>query len=529
MAAAEWLSSCLAQGKFRIETGGGLLMRRVGKTVIRKRALWRWFFFLLLNVVCLNGHAENEVDEPDRPSTLYLHVLLEKVTNTYPPYLAALIERDIAQGQLRSARGAFDFQTFARIFDNPTGFYQSSTIEAGFEQFTGLWGSTLFGGYRWTDGILPDYYYDRRTDGGGSPNIGFKLPLLKNRAIDQRRRSIQNARLDVELADPVIQRQHLDFVRAASAAYLNWIKTGRALEVAERMLALAKDRRLAIETRIDQGLEAKAVALENDQVVVSREILLIDAQRDFDSAGIALSLFHRDDQDEPVRPLREQLPETWPSTSESPEDLISSAWKYASRHRPELRIYELELLKLGVDKEYYRNQLLPSLDAYASASQNLGESLYKDTGELELKLGIEFRVPLQRNAAKGAADANAAKIEQMQTKASFAMEKVFAEIEKGYVSISASDEKLTLTRENRRLAEMLREIEEDRFRLGATNLLSVQIREQTAIKAEQSLLSAQHSYYLAIIDFLISSGINFDTYQEDSPGLWELAGQWSGD
>jgi outer membrane protein TolC len=76
---------------------------------------------------------------------------------------------------------------------------------------------------------------------------------------------------------------------------------------------------------------------------------------------------------------------------------------------------------------------------------------------------------------------------------------------------------------------MLREIEEDRFRLGATNLLSVQIREQTAIKAEQSLLSAQHSYYLAIIDFLISSGINFDTYQEDSSGLWELAGQWSGD
>jgi outer membrane protein TolC len=496
---------------------------------LMKHKTWRCLIHLLLAIVYLQTNAETGPDEDVPSDTIYLQTLLEKVTNTYPPYLAALIERDIAQGQLRSTRGAFDFQTFARIFDNPTGFYESTTIEAGFEQFTGLWGSTLFGGYRWTDGLLPDYYADRRTDAGGSPNIGFKLPLLKNRAIDQRRRALQNARLDVELVDPVIKRQYLDFVRAATAAYLNWIKTGKALEVAERMLSLAEDRRLAIETRIGQGLEAKSVLLENDQWVLSRKIATIDARRDFEAAGIALSLFYRNDEDDPVRPRKNQLPDAWPQISKAPEDLIAPAWKHASGHRPELRIYELELQKLGVDKEYYRNQLLPSLDAYASASQNIGDSLYKDTGELELKLGIEFRVPLQRNAAKGAASVNQAKIEQMQKKAAFAMEKVFAEIEKGYVSLTASGEKLELSRDNRRMAETLREIEADRFRLGATNLLSLQIREQTAIKAEQSLLSAQYTFYLAVVDFLISSGVNFDEYQTLDSGLWDLADQWVGD
>lgn len=494
-----------------------------------KNKAWAYLIHLLLVIVYLQTNAKTRADEDVPSDIIYLQTLLEKVTNTYPPYLAALIERDIAQGQLRSTRGAFDFQTFARIFDNPTGFYESTTIEAGFEQFTGLWGSTLFGGYRWTDGLLPDYYADRRTDAGGSPNIGFKLPLLKNRAIDQRRRALQNAKLDVELVDPVIQRQYLDFVRAATAAYLNWIKTGKVLEVAERMLLLAEDRSLAIETRIEQGLEAKSVLLENDQWVLSRKIATIDARRDFEAASIALSLFYRNDEDEPLRPLRNQLPDTWPQISKAPEDLIAPAWKHASGHRPELRIYELELQKLGVDKEYYRNQLLPSLDAYASASQNLGDSLYKDTGEVELKLGIEFRVPLQRNAAKGAASANQAKIEQMQQKVAFAMEKVFAEIEKGFVSLTASGEKLELSRDNRRMAETLREIEADRFRLGATNLLSLQIREQTAIKAEQSLLSAQYAYYLAVVDFLISSGVNFDDYQTLDSGLWDLADQWARD
>jgi outer membrane protein TolC len=498
-------------------------------SVLMKNKAWAYLIHLLLVIVYLQTNAKTRADEDVPSDIIYLQTLLEKVTNTYPPYLAALIERDIAQGQLRSTRGAFDFQTFARIFDNPTGFYESTTIEAGFEQFTGLWGSTLFGGYRWTDGLLPDYYADRRTDAGGSPNIGFKLPLLKNRAIDQRRRALQNAKLDVELVDPVIQRQYLDFVRAATAAYLNWIKTGKVLEVAERMLSLAEDRRLAIETRIEQGLEAKSVLLENDQWVLSRKIATIDARRDFEAASIALSLFYRNDEDEPLRPLRNQLPDTWPQISKAPEDLIAPAWKHASGHRPELRIYELELQKLGVDKEYYRNQLLPSLDAYASASQNLGDSLYKDTGEVELKLGIEFRVPLQRNAAKGAASANQAKTEQMQQKVAFAMEKVFAEIEKGFVSLTASGKKLELSRDNRRMAETLREIEADRFRLGATNLLSLQIREQTAIKAEQSLLSAQYAYYLAIVDFLISSGVNFDEYQTLVSGLWDLADQWARD
>lgn len=498
-------------------------------SVLMKNKAWAYLIHLLMACVYLETNAENGADRDVPFDTIYLQTLLEKVTNTYPPYLAALIERDIAQGQLRSTRGAFDFQTFARIFDNPTGFYDSASIEAGFEQFTGLWGSTLFGGYRWTDGILPDYYADRRTDAGGAPNIGFKLPLLKNRATDQRRRALQKAELEVELVDPAIQRQYLDLVRAATAAYLNWIKTGKALEVAERILSLAENRHLAIETRIEQGLEAKSVLLENDQWVLSRKIATIDARRDFEAARIALSLFYRNDQDDPLRPLKSQLPNTWPQISNPPENLIALAWKHASRHRPELRIYELELRKLGVDKEYYRNQLSPSLDAYASASQNLGDSLYKDTGEVELKLGIEFRVPLQRNAAKGAASANQAKIEQMQKKAAFAVEKVFAEIEKGYVSLTASGEKLELSRDNRHMAETLREIEADRFRLGATNLLSLQIREQTVIKAEQSLLSAQYAYYLAIVDFLISSGVNFDEYQTLDSGLWDLADQWARD
>jgi outer membrane protein TolC len=476
-----------------------------------------WVFHVLLCFFGIVGVAQ------ESKPVLHFETVLQSVTSQYPPYLAALIERDIAQGHLRSTKGAFDFETFAKVFQNPTGFYESTTVEAGFEQFTGIWGSTVFGSYRWTDGLLPDYYSERRTDRSGTPSLGFKLPLLRDGSIDKRRAAIAKAKLEVELVNPVIQRQRLDFVKASASAYLNWMKAGKNLQIAEQMLELATLRTNAIQTRIDKGLSAPVVSLENRQMVVSRQMSLIKARRAFESASITLSLFLRDIDDAPVKPVREQLPQTWPELVTVPEDILSTAWKYASVHRPEIRYYNLEMLKLGVDSELFQNQLNPRLDAYVAASQSQGQSLYKDTGEFELKLGFEFRMPLERNAAKGAVQANEANIEQLERSIGFAIEKIFTEIEDSYSALRAAKDHMTLAVENKNLASNLRGIEADRFRWGATNLLSLQIREQTAFKANQSLIDARYNYYKALTGFLIASAVDFRESDEVSPVLWTLA------
>ncbi|MFM8357348.1 MAG: hypothetical protein ACKOET_02210, partial [Verrucomicrobiota bacterium] len=162
---------------------------------------------------------------------LRLAEVLAAVTNQYPPLLAALIERDIAAGRLRSAQGAFDFQTFARGFTSPSGYYNSWTLDAGFEQFLGIWGATVFGGYRLSRGdTLPDYNKSR-TEAAGEPRIGLRIPLLRDGSIDRRRAAVLRARLDQELADPFILRQQLDFFRAATVAYFNWVAAGQRLQL----------------------------------------------------------------------------------------------------------------------------------------------------------------------------------------------------------------------------------------------------------------------------------------------------------
>jgi hypothetical protein len=53
--------------------------------------------------------------------------------------------------------------------------------------------------------------------------VGLRIPLLRDGVIDERRAKLWQAKIDQELADPVILRQYLDFVRAATISYYTWL------------------------------------------------------------------------------------------------------------------------------------------------------------------------------------------------------------------------------------------------------------------------------------------------------------------
>lgn len=425
----------------------------------------------------------------------------QSVATQYPPYLAALIERDIAAGRLRGAEGAFDFSTFAKAFGNPNGYYEPFTFDAGFEQFLGIWGATLYGGYRITTGTLPDYYR-RRTQGGGEPRIGLKIPLLQDGSIDYRRAGVLKARLDQELADPAIWRQYLDFLRAARVAYLQWLTSGRRWGLAEEILRVAQDRREAIRRQIERGLSAPIIAKENEQLVVSRELAVVRARRRFEAASLTLSLFHRNAQDQPVVAGRERLPATLPQARPPEEATLETGLAQALRDRPELRQLEVAAQKLGVDLRLARNALLPRLDAGVEASQGLGDDLYRDKGEFELKLGLEFKMPLQRRQARGQVEETRGRLDQLNRQLAFARDRITTEVRNAHLALAAAHEQIERAGLNARLAGELLDVERDRFRLGATDLLALQIREQAAFQARLEEVDAIEQYLVANADFL---------------------------
>ena len=438
---------------------------------------------------------------PAATNALTLHEVLDSVRQQYPPMLAALIERDVAAGRLQSARGTFDFQFFSRLFDAPSGYYQSTTVDTGFEQFTGLWGSTLFGGYRvTTGGLLPDYEKNR-TQGSGEPRIGFRLPLLRDGSIDRRRATLIKARLDKDLADPLIHRQQIDFIRAATAGYYGWLAAGERLRLSEALLRVARERMDTLKTQSESGLIARIVLTDNRRLIVSRELAMVQSRRRFEAAGLALSLFYRDGQENPTVATRDRLPPSLPIPVGPEASLLQQDLQRSLTVRPELKRLSLTQDKLEVDRRLARNQLLPNLDAGVSANRDYGDRRYKDQTETEVQVGVELRVPLQRREAKGRVAEVEAQLEQITHEQQFARDRIQTEVRDSFSAWSAAHEQTLQARLNVELAVELQEAETERFMRGATDLLALQLREQAAFDAQVSAVDIDADCFRAQADY----------------------------
>lgn len=466
--------------------------------------LSKWSLIALLGLTlmaCFNRASAQATNSPTPPpKPLFVEEVLNSVTNQYPPMLAALIERDIAAGRLRSAQGGFDFQLFSKLFGTPSGYYESGTFDSGFEQFTGIWGSTVFGGYRLTRGdLLPDYEKDR-TERGGEGRIGLRLPLLRDGSIDRRRAAIYKATLDQELANPAIQRQQLDFIRAATVAYYSWLGTGIRLQLAEELLRVARERTQALTNQVASGLIPRIVLTDNERLIVARSLGVVQAKRRFEASAIALSLFHRGPEDQPLLAPRERLPSGFPVQQTLEPGMHPLELELALQRRPEIRRLKLSIEKTQVDLRLARNQRMPNLDAGVLVTDNFGNQPYKDRAQTELEVGVEFKMPLQRRDAKGRIAEFEGQISQLQNQERFARERISTEIQDARSAIFAALDQTQQAALNVSLARELQAAETERFLQGATDLLALQLREQAAFEAELTAVDASLEYFRAQAD-----------------------------
>lgn len=455
---------------------------------------------ILALVLMLTHSAVIPVFSAPAAQPLLLPEVLSSVTNKYPPYLAALIEMDIANGRARQSQGAFDLNMSIGGSFAPAGFYDGQSGYVSLDQPLSIWGGNVYGGYRLSSGFLPDYNKDR-TQQGGEALLGFRLNLLRDGAIDRRRATLYQAQIDQQLADPFILRQYLDFIRAASIAYYNWLAAGFRWQIAEELFAVAKERDAGIAAQAAGGAVAPIVRVDNERLVVSRQIAMVQAQRRFEAASIELSLFYRDAEDQPIRPGRDRLSKIFPEPPRPDASRITADIGKALLYRPETRRLELTLKKLEIDRNLAKNNLLPNLDIGVQASQAFGKRDQKDIEDLELEARVELKMPLQRNEAKGRLESIEALIERLGAERRFTTDRIAADVRDAHSALEAAHQQLAFTQRNVDLSRQLEEAEAVRFKQGAADLFMLQIREQATFDARLIDVEAHAEYLRSLANY----------------------------
>jgi outer membrane protein TolC len=431
---------------------------------------------------------------------LALPELLDSVRNRYPPLLIALIEQDIAAGRLRQAEGAFDLGFSLRAGIAPKGYYDGSSGDIALDQRLPFWGGNVFAGYRRSSGLLADYDKDR-TQRDGEYRAGLRFNLLRDGPIDRQRAELMKARLDLGLADPFIQRQKLDIVRAATRSYYQWVAAGLRESVAREQLKVAEDRATALTEQANKGMVAPIVVTDNERLIVSRQLIVTQSRRRFEAASLELSLFYRGPDDLPITPARERLPQDLPA-AELPARLGDvSLLESVAELRPELRRVRLLKEKVEVDLRLARNATLPNLDLTLGVTRNEGGGPFPDLQRNETRAGLEFRIPLQRNEALGRTQVSEAELRRLDQDLYFVRDRIRVEIKDGWSALAAASELLIVARRNVELSDLLVKAEQTRLRQGATDLLALQIREQALLEAQFAVVSAQADFFAALADY----------------------------
>ena len=296
----------------------------------------------------------------------------------------------------------------------------------------------------------------------------------------------------------------LDIRRQAAYRYWDWVLAGQRLLIAEHLLKIAEERNSGILERVAAGDIPQFEALDNQRAIIERQERRVAAQRMLEQSAIQLSLYWRDEKGEPQMPTTEQLPKDFPKEPVVDAD-YHKAWVHAQTQRPELKRLDVQAKQTETELELQKNQQAPAVDLSVVGSVDNGKGksgLNRD----ELYVGLNFDFPLQQRAAKGKAQAAAANLQRLKWETNLAENRIAADIKDALSRLAASRQRLSLIKEQQKTAEELENGERERFDLGASNILFVNMRELATGDAAIMAIEASSNLFKAHADYLAALG-----------------------
>ena len=460
----------------------------------------------LLMLILLPAFVSATETKATKNSTLTLDNVVSAAKKSFPGLLATEQRKQVAAGELTAAEGGFDTLLKSQNRWSITGLYENQNNEVSLEQPTQLWGTTFFGGWRRGVGDYPVYEGKSQTTDSGEARIGVNVPLWRNRDIDRRRASLQQAEIGQLIAGHEYEQASIEATRVASYRYWDWVLAGQRLIVAKHLLLIAEQRDKGIRERVAAGDIPEFEALDNQRAIIERQERVVAAQRLLEQSAIQLSLYWRDDAGQPQLPKNEQLPEQFPDPDSIKTLSVDEAMQTSLKQRPEPKRLELQTKQTQTELELQQNQRSPAVDLTVSAANDIGNSKEK-LNRNELYVGLNIDIPLQQRVATGRAKVAAANIRRITLDRQLQDERISAEVKDVFSALSALQKRLSLSADQLNAAEQLAEGEKTRFDLGESTLLFVNLREIAKGDAALQYAEATASLFRSYADYQAILGV----------------------
>jgi len=469
-----------------------------------------WLILACATLHTTTAHAQDIEPNPQplgaslREGALLPEEVLRSSALTFPRILESFEREAAARSDQLAADGAFDLILNGEYYDRFTGTFSGGYAQGKATQPIAPFGGEIFASYRLSDGDFPIYENIYNTNELGEFKVGALFSLLRNRRIDQRRFAVEDTRLAASQArlDVVLVQLNVQF--EALRAYWNWVAAGNEIRVYEGLLEIAEARAIGLARQVQSGATARIALTENEQNLIRRKSLLAEAERKFANAANSLSFYLRDEAGQLIVPSRTQLPAP-DQLAQLPtmQSLITLARDDILKQRPELRDFRIQLERARNKVELRRNDLKPTLDASIELSRDFGP--IGDGGptfdSTDTVIGLSFKVPLQRRAARGRVQRAEAQLREIELREQRTADRIEVELDNILTNLNAALRLADLADDEVEQAAAMVAAERKRFSLGAGDFFLVNLREERAADAQIRSIRANLNGRLAAASY----------------------------
>lgn len=436
------------------------------------------FYFILLFLL----FPVISIAQSDSSVRLNFSTFLQLVKLHHPLIKQADLITKSAKANTLLARGNFDpkvFYEFNNKFFDSKNYYEFQN--AGFKIPT-WYGIELKGGIEQNQGVNLNPENITPTDGLAYTQIS--VPLLQGLIIDERRSILKQAKIFQLQSDFDKTIAINDILYKAGKAYWEWQLAYNNLQVHQTAVKLSKDRFEAIKKTSSLGDRPSIDTVEAIIQLQDRILTLQQSQVDFRTKSLLLSNFLWLENDIPVELKENTIPDLINLTESEFITSINSIDSMINNH-PTLKIYDLKLKQLDIEKKFKQDKLKPNLNVNYNPLFNTNN--FSTNFQNNYKWGVSLGFPIFLRKERADVQQTKLKIENTSFEIINKRNEITNKIKSSINELNTYKNQVEIYSTNVKNYERLWLSEKRLFDSGESSLFMINSREQSFINAQIKL------------------------------------------
>ena len=353
-------------------------------------------------------------------------------------------------------------------------------------------------------------------------------PLLRDFRTDSNRTNLLVTRKQREITDVALQQTIVQTTRQVRNAYWDLVYARANLSVAQQSLDLSRQTLRDNRTRVEVGTMAPIDIVRAEAEVARNEETAILAAAQIDLAEDSLRRLIFDPASPDYWTTNIDLTDAAPAPTDTRDVDIEAAVSKALQQRTDLVQQRKSLEATDLNLRFFKNQLLPAVDAFANyglfyrgglheiptTSAGSRRRIAAGAARCERMLardaprwtvGVQVSYPLGRSTQ----EVNLARARLQQTQSQLNLKdselQAAAEVRNAGRNVNTNRRRVEASRATRILSERQLEAEQKKFAVGLSTSFEV-------VQAQRDLAQARNSELQAIIDY-VQSLVDFEAVQ----------------